>query len=395
MSLQTSSRTKLRTRRTGSIVLLAAFMLVVMLGIMAFAVDLGYMQVVRTEAQRCADAAALAGAWEMASEARLRGDDATAFDQARQKAAQFAALNKSGVVNPVLSLNHYNADLQGDIILGRLDDPRDQTTAMSFADTSQFNTVSVRIRCTSDRGQQAPLFFARIFGFEDFGVTAEATATFDDNVCGFRVTDNTPNASLIPFAIDADDWDMLVAGVQGTDNFGIDSEGEVVSGSDGIPELKIFPGSTSQNGKHVTPGNWGAVDIGNTNNSTADLRRQIQEGVSAGDLVPYDGTLSLDPHTGTLTLNGDTGISAGIKDALGDVVGQGRTALLYTEVTGQGNNTWYTINGFAGIRIVSYSLTGNDKYILVQPAYVFDPTAVTAPGADSSYFVGQPVHLTR
>ena len=234
------------------------------------------------------------------------------------------------------------------------------------------------------------------FTDNDFDVTAEAAATFDDNVVGFRVTDKTPNASLLPFTVKVQDWAALLAGVQATDSFTFDpNTGAVVPRSDGVPELKMYPGAASKNGKHITPGNWGAVDIGNTNNSTADLRRQIRDGVNADDLDPYGGQLSLDPQTGTLTLNGDTGISAGMKDALADAVGQARAIPLYTEVSGQGNNTWFTINGFAGVRIVDFDLTGKDKFILVQPAHVFDPTAVTAPGVGSSYFVGQPVHLTR
>jgi hypothetical protein len=50
--------------------------------------------------------------------------------------------------------------------------------------------------------------------------------------------------------------------------------------------------------------------------------------------------------------------------------------------------------GFAGIRVVDFRLTGNNKYILVQPAYVPDATAI--PGTvGESYYVGQPVHLAR
>ena len=126
------------------------------------------------------------------------------------------------------------------------------------------------------------------FTDNDFDVTAEAAATFDDNVVGFRVTDKTPNASLLPFTVKVQDWAALLAGVQATDSFTFDpNTGAVVPRSDGVPELKMYPGAASKNGKHITPGNWGAVDIGNTNNSTADLRRQIRDGVSADDLDPY------------------------------------------------------------------------------------------------------------
>ena len=85
------------------------------------------------------------------------------------------------------------------------------------------------------------------FTDNDFEVTAEAAATFDDNVVGFRVTDKTPNASLLPFTVKVEDWATLLAGVQATDSFTFDpNTGAVVPGSDGVPELKMYPGAASK-----------------------------------------------------------------------------------------------------------------------------------------------------
>src|SRR5690349_9207620 len=50
-----------RANRRGIIVVLAAVLLVVMLAMIAFAVDVGFITVARTELQGAADAAALAG----------------------------------------------------------------------------------------------------------------------------------------------------------------------------------------------------------------------------------------------------------------------------------------------------------------------------------------------
>ena len=49
-------------KRRGTILVLAAFLLIVMMGMLAFSIDLGYMMKVRAELQRATDAAALAGA---------------------------------------------------------------------------------------------------------------------------------------------------------------------------------------------------------------------------------------------------------------------------------------------------------------------------------------------
>ena len=48
--------------RRGAVAVLAAFMMVFLMGMVAFAVDIGYLCVVQTQAQAAADAAALAGA---------------------------------------------------------------------------------------------------------------------------------------------------------------------------------------------------------------------------------------------------------------------------------------------------------------------------------------------
>ena len=51
-----------RGKRRGSIVVLAALLMVLLVGMLAFAIDIGYMSTVKAELQNAADAAALAGA---------------------------------------------------------------------------------------------------------------------------------------------------------------------------------------------------------------------------------------------------------------------------------------------------------------------------------------------
>ena len=50
------------TSRKGAILVLSALLMVFILGMVAFAVDIGYILCARTEAQRAADSGALAGA---------------------------------------------------------------------------------------------------------------------------------------------------------------------------------------------------------------------------------------------------------------------------------------------------------------------------------------------
>ena len=80
---------------------------------------------------------------------------------------------------------------------------------------------------------------------------------------------------------------------------------------------------------------------------------------------------------------------------LTEIIGKPRTLPLYKTLTLNGDNATYTLVGFVGIRIVDLKLTGNKRYVLIQPAYVFDPTAVSGTGPGYSYLVGKPVHLAR
>ena len=53
----------------------------------------------------------------------------------------------------------------------------------------------------------------------------------------------------------------------------------VEKGSDGIREVNLYPQGTG------SPGNRGTVDIGGANNRTADIARQIVNGITAQDLA--------------------------------------------------------------------------------------------------------------
>ncbi|MEZ6073928.1 MAG: hypothetical protein R3C10_27515 [Pirellulales bacterium] len=190
---------------------------------------------------------------------------------------------------------------------------------------------------------------------------------------------------------------MDIVNGNGDDAWDYDSAtGDVTAGSDGITEGKLFPGSASSTGSKgqgktkITPGNWGTVDIGAANNSTADLSRQIVDGVSSADLDLIGGELNIGD-----SLNGDTGISAGIKDDLAAIIGEPRTIPLYDTVTGNGNNTYYHIVGFAGVRVLEVQLTGGTKYVTIQPAVVVDPAAKGTDTNTQSYQVFEPVVLVK
>jgi hypothetical protein len=144
------------------------------------------------------------------------------------------------------------------------------------------------------------------------------------------------------------------------------------------------------------PGNRGTVDIGSSNNSTADIARQIVSGISAADLAYLGGSLRFD-ETGVLHLNGDTGISAGVKDELASIVGLPRLIPIFRSVVGPGNNADYTIVKFVGIRILAVKLTGSmsSKHVTIQPANVIAKGGIYEQGATGTQYIYSPIRLVR
>lgn len=169
--------TRAKNRR-GSVLVLAAFLMVVMMGFLAFAVDLGYMMNVRGELKRATDAAALAGAGALIDGA----------EQAELQAFEFLARN------PVGGKIHTAKDANGNVIFptdaawtsyvpGILDQNRENFRVELGhwdPDTRTFvvsDHLPSTIRVLAEH-KNAPLFFAKIFGRESFDVSAESIARY-------------------------------------------------------------------------------------------------------------------------------------------------------------------------------------------------------------------------
>jgi len=366
-------------------------MMVFLMALLAFSVDLGYLMVARAELQRSADSSALSAAWELAHGGALYGELALyeAISDARSRATQYAALNNVCSTAPTIDPNEGN-DLNGDVVVGYLSDLSNPDCVMALGNPSQFNAVRVRVRRDTDRNGNVPLFFAHVLGLDSCAMEAEATAALLTNIGGFRTPGNGGNLGILPFALDEETWEALLAG-ETDDDWEWDPVNQVVqSGPDGILEVNLFPQGVG------SPGNRGTVDIGSNNNSTNDIARQILEGVSPEDLEYHDGELVLDAN-GELFLNGDTGISAGVKDELEEIKGQPRIIPIFREVDGPGNNATYTIVKFVGVRIMNVKLTGSmsSKRVIVQPALMVTSGVIPATIEDTSYLIFSPAHLVR
>jgi len=145
-----------RRGQRGATLIMVALSLVILLGISALAIDLVSLYVARSEAQRAADAAALAGAEMFVKSGFTVGLVTQANVQNLARDAAVAAGNKNlvGSQNPNI--------LSGDVTFdfSKAGDPR----------------ITVVVQRTAARDNPMPTFFAKILGKTTADVSAQATA---------------------------------------------------------------------------------------------------------------------------------------------------------------------------------------------------------------------------
>lgn len=375
--------------RRGVITLLAAIFSVVVVGLVAFAVDVGYVLSVKEEMQRTADSAALASCWDYAQQLANGADSNNAQLSGRAAASQYTSSNKVGNLGLAIETNYSNTP-GGDLVFGYVNDLYDASAQLDTSSPDLFNAVQVKVRRDDTMNGQAPLFFARIFGRTGQPLNATATAAIVRDVKGFQTSSGGGNLDLLPFALDLETFDAWIAGCGG-DNWTWDGVNQrICPGADGILEVNLYPQDTG------SPGNRGTVDIGSSNNSTRDIARQILYGINASDLAHHNGVLEFN-ECGKLYLNGDTGISAGVKDELACIKGQPRVIPIFSEVNGPGNNACYTIVKWFGIRIMDVKLTGpmKKKHVTIQAAPIVVRGVIPSTTAGSSAYVYSPAVLLQ
>ncbi|HEX5443044.1 MAG TPA: TadG family pilus assembly protein [Pirellulales bacterium] len=370
----------LKRTRKGAVAVLACLLMIAMLGLLAFAVDLGYLANSQTELQRTADAAALAACAQLVYSPTPGGQIDSAYNaqMAPGVATQYAAANKVCGAAPALS--------SSDVVIGYMPDPSQQGAIQTGGDPSQYNAVQVTVRRSTSENGLVPSFFGKIFGVTGEATSATATAAFYNNFNGFGIpsavppgsSQTSPSLMFLPYALDLTTWASLLSG-NGSDNFAYTPGGchPVTSGSDGVLEVNLFPQGTG------SPGNRGTVLVGG--NGTSTLVRQIELGLSPSDLASFGGKLQLD-STGNLYLPAKPGISAGTKDALAAIIGQVRIIPIFESISGNGGNATYDIVAFGGVRVMDVNLTGSmsSKHLTVQPAPIYTLGAIGVGGSGSS-----------
>lgn len=380
--------------RLGSILVLSATVLVMVLALTAFAVDIGYIALTATQLQNASDGAALAAAIEMLdglAPGDYPGQNAV-LASATSAASAVATANRAGDSSTVY------LDPASDIAYGHREWNSETGTWTETWGSAPYNIV--RVTAHRDRGtatggvantkadRPLPLFVAPVIGTNNANLQITATAALQPASGFYLPPSSSATCGVLPITFDLPSWEAMSNG-SGSDNYAYNPTTKLVTpGSDGILEIDLYP----YGNQALTPGNRGTVCIGASNNSTATLNRQILYGLNATDLSYYANN-TLTCGTGTLSMKGNPGLSAGIKAALETIIGQPRAIPIFTEVSGQGNNTTYTIVKFVGIRILHVQLTGGNKVVVAQPALYSDGSMTVTPGVSTNEYLYLPPRL--
>lgn len=365
----------LRRKRRGSVLPIVGVLLTVLLTFLAVTFDLGRKAVVRTQLQGSADAAALAAASALGTDNLLvqNGSQGGDITTARARAQTFGQANR-------LDLNGARAvviDKAADVSVGLLTNPTDLTQALSSSGQSPLNSVSVQASADAAHGGTLPFLFAPILGQSATAVQASATATV--RLYAVDSVKAIPNlrGPILPITMSYSDWLRMVTGLTGQDAYKWDTTtGQMVSGSDGLQEQQLYPGS------NVTSSNNGLIQFGTGSHSNAVLKDQILNGPTYDQMVAQWPPNGVPPWNAahTFTIGADPGWRATTFDDLATVDTAGSVRLIpINDGTnpGSGGNGNYTIVALAPVR-VTYSNKGgkSNGYATVQPAVIVDPTVV-------------------
>ena len=168
-----------RRNDAGQALVTVAFGLVVILGFLGLALDVGYLRVMKRHVQRAADAAALAGAAEVSH------CSGTSNCSALQKAAQ-SAVTENGMGSSALATQCGTAT--GSLIVTVNNPPCYLSTNDPNHGSSSYVEVVV--------SETEPLMFAKIFGINTATVTARGEATSGGSTNCMYLLDRTDSETL-------------------------------------------------------------------------------------------------------------------------------------------------------------------------------------------------------
>ena len=181
-----------RNKESGMILYLVAAGMVLLIGVFGLAVDLVSYYTVRSEAQRAADAAALAGASVFVTSGCTGGVSGVACTSA---VVHTAVENQAAAVG---NANKVGGQSPG--IVAATDVTFSSDTASSYNPR-----VTVLVQRTTANSNAMPTFFLKIFGVQTVDVSAKATAEAYNPTGGTSTSPSICLSCVKPFiAVDCD-----------------------------------------------------------------------------------------------------------------------------------------------------------------------------------------------
>jgi hypothetical protein len=393
------------TGRTGAIAPMTAIIMMVLITMVAFAVDMSWIVVTNMEPQNAADAAALAGSDELMENYVLyhmpnQSDTQKqylldqAMDNARHVAKEFAAANGAGGVASLTLLDQ-------DIEFGFTDEDYKYTPLPLY--TGYPNTVRVRIRRDNLANTPLNLFFAKeaesgggsetlfasapSFGSKRVELNRDAGASLN----GGFLNNFNPNAralAVLPMVLDEVIWDAYLT--KGVDPYGNETRLDDL----GNPTLEIYA-------QYKDKGNFGQLSLNGEHTGASQTINWIDYGMQSVDVKSLIEKELLPVSADNMTWNwiGNPGFKASTVEEVNEFSSivevnnyssdyeqkryTGKVFLLplfkakdgsptnYQPGVGQGSKYYYNIVRFVGVRIMPTQDTNRE--IVIQPAPVLDP----------------------
>jgi Flp pilus assembly protein TadG len=376
---------------------MTAILLALVLGMLAFSVDIGYIVMTRAELQNAADSSALAAVEQLTpyyvqyySPGSTQNTIlSSAETQATLFAKNYASYHKAGNTTSVV------LDTTNDLQFGYQDS---STAYQSPPPTGDFpNTVQVTLRLNggTSTNPMVDLFFGPVLGMSQVSVTAVARATlYNGDFSDFSGADG----NLLPATMDQDIWNNFVATGQGslTPDFNYTaptSNAPNYLPSPAIsqaPQIQVVP---DPNGR---PGGWNYLSLDSSSNSNSDFKSWFSSGLSKSDWTDLHngGQLPLpaqpsDPTQATYFWKGapgDRGNSEPFPAAgsvrilplykhvpvsqsgAGNYIANDKSSGTWDGNAGRGQNCWFNI-----VQFVAVVVTDNSSGLNVQPTAITDP----------------------
>jgi hypothetical protein len=369
--------------RHGAIAPLAAFLMALMAGMVAFAVDIAWVVLARSELAAAADAAALAGAdalttpfvqYQLAAFNSTSGASTqstlltNAMSSGKTQAKNFAGYNGAGQVT-TLTLK------DSDIEFGFTDASGNYTPYNSSSPVFP-NTCKVTMRLDTTANNPLGLFFGPVLGVSTVNVKVQAAATImTATVNSFQSTG--VNINMLPMTYDVNAWNNFV-------KTGLWPDGTQSFDSNGVPQLQVYPSVKDT-------GNFGQLSLDDNNVGTSQIITWIGSGMSSSDLgnLKAAGVIPLSSHpANTWDWQGSTGFTESMISSVNGTAGTtfwlplfnplNSSDANYTAGVNQGVNYAYDIVQFVGVKI----MPAPNRQVLLEPSAIVGPSAV---------FTGTPV----